>query len=161
MEPFPYKHAAIFANEVAAMNVVDQINQAAFPDIHLLILKPDTGLLSPEGNTLRQKTIRDAVYGSTGGAIGAAAASVTATSLKIAAFVAHPWLVGVAAVGYGTLLGGAGGAVYGELKGDAFIQALDGALKSGHWVVVVHSKNLETDQQVSQLLEQTFTEDMV
>ena len=76
MEPFPYKHAAIFANEVAAMNVVDQINQAAFPDIHLLILKPDTGLLSPEGNTLRQKTIRDAVYGSTGGAIGAAAASV-------------------------------------------------------------------------------------
>jgi hypothetical protein len=158
MENFPYKHAAIFANEVAVRNVTDRIRQASFPDIQVVILQPDPEHTDP---VIRSKIIRDGVYGSAGGAIGAAVASLGAASLKIAVFAIHPVLAGLAAVGYGTLLGGAGGTIYGKLKSDAFLQALDEALKNGHWVVIVHSASQQTDQQVSQLLEQTFTEDIV
>lgn len=158
MEHFPYKHAAIFANEVAAMNVAERIRQAGLPDIHLVILQPDTGQTD---STMRSKIIRDGMYGSAGGAIGAAVVSLGAVSLKIAVFALHPWLAGLAAVGYGSLLGGAGGTIYGKLKSDAFLQALDQALKNGHWIIIVHSASQQTDQQVSQLLEQPFTEDIV
>lgn len=158
MEHLPYKHAAIFANEVAAMNVAERIRQAGLPDIHLVILQPGTGQTD---SAMRSKIIRDGMYGSAGGAIGAAVASLGAVSLKIAVFALHPLLAGLAAVGYGTLLGGAGGTIYGKLKSDAFLQALDEALQNSHWVLIVHSANQQTDQQISQLLEQTFTEDIV
>ncbi|MGB5599603.1 MAG: hypothetical protein WBM66_12855 [Thiothrix litoralis] len=158
MEHFPYKHAAIFANEVAVKNVTDRIQQADHPDIHVVILQPGSEHTDP---VIRRKIIQDGVSGSAGGAIGAAVASLGAVSLKNAVFAIHPFLAGLAAVGYGTLLGGAGGTIYGKLKSDAFLQALDEALKNGHWVVIVHSTSQATDQQISQLLEQTFTEDMV
>lgn len=155
MENLPYKHAAIFANEVAATNVIAHIHQAGLTDIHVVVLRPDTDDTDPG---TRKEIIRAGVYGGTGGAIGATVASLGAASLKIAAFAFHPFLAGLAAVGYATLLGGAGGTVYGKLKSQTFIQALDDALRNGHWVVVVHSASQETDQQLSQLLEQTFTE---
>lgn len=163
LEHFPYKHAAIFANEVAAMNIIDRLQEANFPDMRYVVLKPDENhdaAFVIDGNSPRHKAIRDAVYGSTGGAIGAAVASLAATSLKVAAFVGHPFAVSMAAIGYGTLLGGTGGALYGGFKGDAFLQALESALAQGHWAIVVHSADKETDQAVSQLLEQTFTEDI-
>lgn len=59
------------------------------------------------------------------------------------------------------MLGGAGGTLYSKLKSDAFLQALDAALQNGHWVVLVHSTDQQTDQQISHMLEQTFTEDIV
>lgn len=158
MERFPYKHAAIFANKVAALNVADLIQQTGMPDIHLIILQPSPDHADPK---LRRKVIREGVYGSAGGAIGAALASAGATSLKIAVFAAHPFLAGLAAVGYGTLLGGAGGTVYSKLKNGSFLQALDQALKNGHWVVIVHSASQRTDRIVTKLLEQSFTENIL
>jgi hypothetical protein len=161
MEHYPYKHAAIFANEVAVMNMADRLQAADLPQMRFVILKPDSDnekALNMDGNTARHKAIRDAVYGSTGGAIGAAVASLAATSLKMAAFVGHPFATAIAAIGYGTLLGGTGGALYGGIKGDAFLQALEEALGQGHWAIVVHSEDRETDQEVSRLMEQTFTE---
>lgn len=158
MQHYPYKHAAIFANEVAAMNVADNIRQQDFSDTHLNILQPGPDPVDPGS---RNKIIRDAVYGGTGGAIGAAVASLGAASLKIAAFAFHPFLAGLAAVSYGTMLGSAGGTIYGKLKTDTFLQVLDDALQHGHWVVIVHSTSQETDQRISQLLEQPFTESVL
>ncbi|OQX14128.1 MAG: hypothetical protein BWK73_10280 [Thiothrix lacustris] len=163
MQRYPYKHAAIFANEVAARNVMARIQQAQLPEQRCLLLTPalaaNTEETALEQQERRHKMIQHALSGGVGGAMGAAVASLAATSLKVVAFATHPWLAGMMAMGYGGLVGSTGSALYTGLQSDAFVQAVDTALQNGHWVVIAHSALLETDQQISQILEQPFTEE--
>ncbi|MEZ5535976.1 MAG: hypothetical protein R3F02_10170 [Thiolinea sp.] len=161
MERYPYKQAAIFSREEDARCVQERISAVGFDNTLTFLLSPtsvapdvDKQQLIPESDEIPGVMVRKAFYGGTGGALTGAAASMAAGAFKLALFASHPVLAGLAAIGYGTVIGATSGLLAGEsLKEEVFVGVLEEALKQGQWAVIIHAPDKETARKIKVLLE--------
>ena len=162
MNRFRYRHAAVFAHEVAAQNVLDRIERAQVGALRSYLIRPgDRNALQirrAEGDQGLEQIITRALSGGGGAALGAALFNLAGNSLRIAAFAGHPLIALLSTAGYAGLLGSAGSVMFSDIHPDHFAQALNQAHAGGHWILVVHSADEHTDRQVSLILQQPFTE---
>ena len=165
MEHYPYKHAAILETESAAKALQKQLQNETEKEIKIFCISPDPEhsisekmehKLEPETREIQHTIVRDAIYGATGGAFVGGMTAFVSGALNLALFATHPVIATLAVLGYGSALGATGGMIVGvKPKEDLFVAVLEDALIRGHWVVITHSADRQTDQKISLLMKDT------
>jgi len=136
--------------------------------VDLPLAHPDIMLVEPElpgsdrrsaqvaHHTIRQ-VVQDALPGAGKGAGAGAGIGGIGTALLAAhspaLFISAPVIIALAMAGWGACLGGAIGAgIALEMRGETLAAALAAASRSGHWCLVIHTRNQQDHLRVLEFL---------
>jgi hypothetical protein len=156
-----YQTGAIYDNEALARLAFEAI-------VDLPLSHPDITLLEPDHQDADSRSvqaarhylgrvIRDALPAAGKGAgAGAGIGGIGAVLLAAhspALFVSAPILFGLTIATWGAWIGGAIGAgIALELRADTLASVLDAASRSGHWCLLIHTRNSQDHDRVLKLL---------
>ncbi|MCA1804858.1 MAG: hypothetical protein LC646_05850 [Xanthomonadaceae bacterium] len=163
LEHYPYKVAAIYADAVSADVAVSMLEHSGLGDARITRLAPgQTGVdsaIEPEPVGTRNTLTKDTLTGGIAGAGALVAGAVTA--LTPALFVSAPVVAPLIILGYGSLIGGTAGAVYGvRIRELALAGLVKDALKAGYHVVLVHSANEQIRARAQAVIGETMAENI-
>jgi hypothetical protein len=156
-----YQTGAIYETEGQARLAFESLADLPLSQPMITLIEPDLSGADHQSVQAAQynirKQIRDALPGAGKGAGAGAGIGGIGTALLAAhspaLFVSAPILTGLAITAWGAWVGGAIGAgVALEIHKETLDAALDAASHSGHWCVLVHTRNADDHNRVIELL---------
>jgi hypothetical protein len=156
-----YQTGAIYETEGQARLAFEAIADLPLSHPEITLIEPDLSGADRQSVQAAQydirKQIKDALPGAGKGAGAGAGIGGIGTALLAAhspaLFVSAPILFGLAITAWGAWAGGAIGAgVALEMHNETLDAALDAASRSGHWCVLVHTRNADDHNRVIELL---------
>jgi hypothetical protein len=156
-----YQTGAIYETEGQARLAFESLADLPLSQPVISLIEPDLSGADRQSVQAAQydirKQIKDALPGAGRGAgAGAGIGGIGAALLAAhspALFVSAPILTGLAITAWSAWLGGAIGAgVALEMHKETLDAALDAASRSGHWCVLVHTRNADDHNRVLELL---------
>ena len=167
MELYPFKQAAVFADEQTALEVGKQLKELGLPKVKIFLLSPDIendeNKLEPEGNEIRNRFIRNALIGAVAGAFSGAIIYLILKSIYPDLFIENIFLADITGLGLvGSFIGAIVGVLFGaKIKEDIFLGTLQDVLKQGKWSVMIHSEDKAVHQKVTKIIEDMNIEEKI
>lgn len=156
-----FRTGAVYETEAQARLAFEAIADLPLAQADITLIEPVlTGSNNGSDHAARhhiKQLIEDALPGAGAGAgAGAGIAGLGAALLAAhspALFLSAPILPGLAIAAWGAWIGGVVGAgIALEMKQESLDAALDAASRSGHWCLVIHTRNADDHRRVLELL---------